>query len=102
MTVANEVTAQRMGRSFAESASREPAAKRLWVAPREGYVELWLLTEPTDADTERRLYGASMELYDRFPDAHFRIGVLNPSLSEGWDPMSEIPPDAEEIPLRPA
>lgn len=102
MAVTDRVTAQQMGRAFAEMAREEPAARRLWVSTNGCEVELWLLTEPTDADTERRLYAASKALYDHFPEAVFFVDVLNPAQSQGWDAVSAIPSGVEEIPLRPA
>ena len=83
-------------------ARRHPAARRLWAWAYRDYVELWLLTDPIDTDTELHLYGVSFELYDRYPKTDIRFHLLNPRYFEELDPDLVIPPGAEEIPLHPA
>ena len=62
MTVENLVTAQEIGRSFANAVRNDPVARRLWVLAGPDHVELWLLVEPNDMEIDRRLYGASRPL----------------------------------------
>lgn len=97
---AGPMMVQRLGRELARLVRREHDAKRLWVRPERDYVEFWILTAETDADTERRLYEACMALQRDHPDANLRFYVLNPALYARLDePGTIIPPDAEAIPL---
>lgn len=102
MAVADQVSPAKVGKTFAESVRAESAAKQLWVRSHRDYFELWLITEPVEADVERRLYAATLLLHDRFPEAYIRLHLLNPRYFEEFNPSDTIPPDAEEIPLRPA
>jgi hypothetical protein len=100
MAVANRATLAEIGKTYAEAVRAEPAAKQLWVDHHRDYFELWLVTEPIDADIEYRLYEAELVLHDRFPDAYIRFHVLNPRYFDPFDPADLIPASAEEIPLR--
>ena len=100
MAVHNPATEDAVARTFAEAVRAESAARRLWVLVSGSTVELWLLTEPTHADTERRLYGASRLLYEAFPDTDIRVRVVNPRLFDTPEPEQLIPPGADEVPLR--
>ena len=77
------------------------AVKRLWASANRDRIELSILTDPTDADTERRLYAAGLILHDRFPDAYFLIDVINPIYFISLDLQMLIPNGAQEIPVRP-
>ena len=93
--------ARATGRGYAAAVANEPAARRLWVGPHPDRLELWLLTEPTDGDTERRLYAALLPVYDAIPDAPLRLHVIDPEHDERVDLGGRIlPAGAEEIPLR--
>jgi hypothetical protein len=99
MALAYRATAHELGRRFAEAVGGEPAVRGLWVTSHRDYVELWLVTESTDADTERRLYGLVSRLYERSPDANVRLYVISPDMFQGQAIDSVIPRRAEEIPL---
>jgi hypothetical protein len=100
MAIANAMTAHEMGRSFVQMVRTEPAVRRLWLRRHRDTVELWLATQPTDAETERRLYASVASLHDRFPGANIRLHVLNPRFFHQHDLTELIPDGAEEIPLR--
>lgn len=102
MAIADPVTTQDTGRTFAQMVRDEQAALRLWARHHRDYLEFWLLTVPIDADTERRLYAAGVELRDRFPEVNIRVRILNPRFFEHDDLTELVPAGAEEIPLRPA
>ena len=102
MAVADRVSQAELGKTFAEAIREEPAAKQLWVRSHRDYFELWLLTEPIDSVTERRLYAAGLLLHDRFPQADVRLRILNPRLFADFEPSELIPEGAEGFPLRPA
>jgi hypothetical protein len=99
MAITPAVDARAMAEALAAVVASEPALEHLLVSTERDLIELWLLTAPTDADTERRLYGESIMLYDRFPDACFRVHVLNPAYFEDGDVSGIVPAGAEEIPL---
>jgi len=101
MAIQVQVTAREMGRALAEAVRDEPAVKRLWASANRDRIELSILTDPTDADTERRLYAAGLILHDRFPDAYFLIDVINPIYFISLDLQMLIPNGAQEIPVRP-
>ncbi len=92
------VTPLTIAESLADDVRAEPALKRFLVSTQPVLVELWLLTAPTDAETERRLYGLSLDLYDRFPDAYFRVHVINPGHIEDGDISGIVPAEARRSP----
>ncbi len=100
MAITPSVSAREMAESLAAVVRDEPALQHLLVSTERDRIELWLLTAETDAETELRVYGHSLMLYDRFPDADFRVHVLNPADFEDGDVRSIVPAGAEEIPLR--
>lgn len=102
MAITQNLSAYDVGRRLADEISQDPAARGLWARNVRDYVELWLLTEPIDADTERRLYSVAASLYDWFPGAYIRFSVVNPRL---FDEETElvgdvIPSKADSIWLR--
>jgi hypothetical protein len=101
MAVRATTAVHKLTRHFAAALKAEPAVRGLWVRPVRDYVEFWLLTEPIDADAERRLYAAGTDLYERFPDANVRVRILNPRLFEPGDLTTLIPSDAQPVPLQP-
>jgi hypothetical protein len=91
--------ARALGRELAGMVRQVHAARRLWMRAHPDEVEFWVLTEETDASTERRLYKVGAALQRRHPDIHVVYGVLNPRLYDRADPTETIPDSAEEIPL---
>jgi hypothetical protein len=102
MAVGNSVTPAQAGRAFAHLVRSEPEARRLWVRAARDYIELWLVTTPMRSDEAPALYEAGLALSDQFADADLRLHVINPSNYPNRDPATIIPPDAEEVPLRPS
>lgn len=109
MAVVDHVSAHEMVRGFAEAIKVEPAVRRLWawtepghIEPGRDYVELWLLTDPVDPETDRRLGEAAMLLHDRFPEAYIRMHTMTTEMLGGREPTGAIRQGAEEIPLRSA
>jgi hypothetical protein len=100
VAIVDEVSATEVGRAFAALLGEDPVARRLWVRPHHGFVELWLLIAPSDVDTARRLHGTIFHLFDRYLDRVPRLFVLDPIEYPGSDPAENVPPDATEIPLR--
>jgi hypothetical protein len=94
--------AHELGSAFASVLRHDAAATRLWVSTRRDIVQLWVLTEAVGAEAERRLYRLVDGLYERFPEARFRLHLLNPNTHEDLVPDDLIPLDAEEISLRAA
>ncbi len=100
MTIAHGLTLFEVGRTFAQAVRDEPAVKSLWASAHRDYFELWLVTAPVDADTERRLYGLIELLFEAFPDARIRLHVINREAFEDFELTSIVPRGAENIPLR--
>ncbi len=100
MAVADRAKLAEIGRTYAEAIRAEPAARQLWIDRHRDYFELWLVTDPIEADVEHRLYEAELVLHDRFPEAYIRFHVLNPRYFDPFEPADLISADAEEIPLR--
>ena len=99
MAIADLVTARELGRAYADAIRGEAAASRLWVSAHGDSVGLWLLTQPIDADAERRLYGATAMLHHRLLERYFRFHLLNPRMFEELVLEEEVPKEAEEVPL---
>ncbi len=100
MAVTDRATLAEIGQTYAAAVRDEPTAKQLWAGSHRDYFELWLVTDPIDADTERRFYKAELVLHDRYPEAYIRFHVLNPGHFDPFEPADLIPTYAEEIPLR--
>ena len=81
----------------------DPAVLRMWVSSHRGVASFWLLTQASVATAaERRLYGLSGALFDRFPEADFRLHVVNPRDYEPFELDIVLPTGAKEIALRAA
>lgn len=100
MAVKHSTSAQAIGRAFAKLLRGEASARRLAVRAVRDYVEVWLLTEPIDGETERRLYNAGGAIHDHFPEARIRFHVVNPRHYEDSGTLPPVPDEAEDIPLR--
>ena len=102
MAIADQATLADVAKTYADAIREEGSARQLWASSHSDYFELWLVTEPIDADVERQLYTAELILYERFPEASLSVHVLNPRYFGDSDPAEMIPRDAEEVQLRPA
>ena len=98
MAVAASDTRHEMERTLAEVAGREPVVSGLWVTADHEGLHFWLMTDPIDAETERRLYELADALDERFPDATFQLHVLNPRHYTG-SARDAVPAGAAEVPL---
>jgi hypothetical protein len=96
------VTPQKVGQQLARAVAHESAVRRIWATAHRDTIELWLLTDPVDADTERRLYAAGTRLYDVFPEGNIRLHIVNPRMFDPLDLDSVIPKGTEEIVVRSA
>jgi hypothetical protein len=101
MAIGHPPTAREVGRQFAERICGEAVAQALWVRSHRGYVELWLVTAPTDLDAVRGFHETGVALEEQFPELDLRLHVLNRGYYPHTDVAELIPPGAEEIPLRP-
>jgi hypothetical protein len=103
MAVVNQLTAEYVGRTFAEMVRGEQAVQRLWARHQHrDYFEFWLLTTPIEAETERRIYDAGGALRKQFSEANIRLRILNPRFFDQEDLSEQVPAGAEEIPLHQA
>ena len=102
MAIAYNIDYAAIGRRFAEVVRPLPSVSGLWVQQVHDYVELWLLTEPIDAQQELDLYAASAWLHQAYPDVNIQFHLVNPLMFEtGTAYVGDvIPRDAVEIPLR--
>jgi hypothetical protein len=102
MAISQHVTAQDVGHRFADEVRQEPVAQGVWTRAVRDYIELWFLTDPIDADTERRLYGVGASLHQWFPCAYINFYLVNPRLFDDDTELvgDVIPSQAELIWLR--
>jgi hypothetical protein len=101
MAVSRRPSTGEIGQHFAKRVRSEAVARRLWVRPQRGTVELWLVTAPADPETVHRLHKAGTALEEQYPEAALRLHVLNARNYPHVDPATLIPEGAEEVPLRP-
>jgi hypothetical protein len=97
---AQPVDGHELATALAEMIGHEPSVVRMWMSYHRGVASFWLLTTSTEASDERRLYGLSGDLFDRFPEAMFRLHLLNPRDYESFELELVLPQGAEEIALR--
>ena len=109
MAIVDHVATHEMVRTFAEAIKDEPSVRRFWawtepsyIEPGRDYVELWLLTDPIDPETDRRLGMAAMRLHERFPEDYIRMHTMTTEMLGGREPAGAIREGAVEIPLRSA
>ena len=88
--------------ALAEMVRNEHSVLRMWMSCHRGVASFWLLTTSLEARDERHLYGLSGDLFDRFPDAMFRLHLLNPRDYKSFELDLILPKGAEEIALRAA
>ncbi len=106
MAIQNMTVAQQMGRQLAELVKDEPTIKQLWalgekgrVYPERETVDLWIFLDSADDVTEDRIVAAATGLGSRFEEADTVVHVTNGELPAGFDPLTEVYPGAEQIPL---
>lgn len=99
MAISQQVTAHDVGSRFAEEVRHVPVVQGVWTRAVRDYIELWLLTEPIDAETERRLYALDGPLQRWFPDTYINFYLVNPRLfDEDTEIIGDvIPSQAEPI-----
>src|SRR5215216_428747 len=98
MAIATGITAQHVGRTFADIVRSARQVSELWVSMRRGGFQLWLIVEPITLKDERHLHELADVLYERFPEGDFELHVVNP-LRHTRDVHEALPPGAEKIAL---
>jgi hypothetical protein len=83
-----------MVHDVAELVRAEPAARSLYYRQTGAVLEFWLLTDPIEIETERRVRNIRRAIFEMFPDMLFEFQLINPRLSEDLDPQVLIPEDA--------
>jgi hypothetical protein len=96
MAIANSTRAG-MVRQLAELVRNEPAVRSHYYLQIGDVDEFWLLTEPMDIETERRVRRIRRTIFDSFPDTLFEFHLINPRLSKDLDPSLRIPEDAAVV-----
>lgn len=91
MTVASQTSAYELAPRFAEFVRDEPSARVLYFRQWGLVSEFWLVTDPIDNATARRLRHASRLLRHAFPEALIDFRLLNPRKLGDTDPVSLIP-----------
>lgn len=99
MAISQQATAQDVGRRFAEEVRQDPAVQGVWARAVRDYIELWVLTDPIDAETERRLYALDAPLQRWFPTTYIYFYLVNPRLFDENTKLigDVIPSQAEPI-----
>jgi hypothetical protein len=101
MVTHHTVDATRVAQQYADAITAEAGVRELWGRRCGDVVELWLLVDPIDEDSELRLYGATAQLYEDFPDLNLRFHLLNPAnFLDGTDLNDLVAADAVQVPLR--
>ncbi len=98
MAVAMSGTDHEMERTLAEVVGREALVLSLWASRDGDGLHFWLVTQPIEAEVERRLYELADALDERFPDVDFQIHVLN-QRHYVRDARDSVPAGAAEIRL---
>jgi hypothetical protein len=96
MTVLDQANAAGMAETFAEAVRGEPAARTLYFRQWGLVSEFWLVTDPIDLETERRLRQVSNLLYQKFQDALIDFQILNPEILGATEPEAFIPTGASQ------
>lgn len=97
MAIDHSIDTDVMARRFVEAVRGMPAARELRFRVWRGVAEFWLITEPTDFDTETSFYALSQLLYDRFPGTPINFEVINPAVFAPFDLVTIVPDDAARI-----
>jgi hypothetical protein len=95
MVVSNVSNAADMARWLSHQVKEEPSVRELWFRQFGTISELWLVTVPTDLQTEQRLRRAGRLLHGKFPGALIDYQVLNRDLVSEAGLETLIPKDAE-------
>lgn len=99
MTTTHQATAIAIGRYYATLVRKIPSARQLWVRENHCEVELWLLIDPTDRETELAFYALSGKLYNRFSTDEIMLYVVDPRNYQPFDIDNIIPAGAMPIAL---
>lgn len=93
MAISQEITAHDVGRRLADEVRQDPAAQGVWTRAVRDYIELWLLTDPIDAETERRFYALDAPLQRFFPNTYINFHLVNPRLfDENMELVGDVIP----------
>lgn len=95
MVITRVATVEEIAQYFMEIAKSDPAIRQLWTRQAGPVVELWILTEPIDAETEKRLRGVRQFIHEKFPATLFDLRLLNARLSDNPDLSFLVPDDAK-------
>lgn len=97
MAISHPVNAHDVGRRFADEVRQDPVAQGVWTRAVRDYIEVWLLTDPIDADTERRLYALDGPLQRWFPNTFINFHLVNPRLfDENTEILGDVIPSTAE------
>lgn len=88
-------TAEEIARYLLEIVEDRSVIRRLWTRHVDGVAEVWIMTDPIDVETEKRIHGLDHELYRKFPNTLFEVRLLNLRLSESPDISYLVPRDAK-------
>lgn len=93
MTISQQVNAHDVGSRFAEEVRQDPRAQGVWTRAVRDYIEVWLLTEPIDAETERHFYALGASLDRWFMETYIQFYLVNPRLfSEETELVGDVIP----------
>jgi hypothetical protein len=108
MAIQDLAVAQRVGQRLAETLRDEPTVKQLWawgalghVEPGRESVDLWVFLDSADDETEKRIVASVSPLQEQFPDVYLFLHLTNGQMPHDFDPLAEIYPGAEQIPVKP-
>jgi|ThiBio_1000_plan_1041568.scaffolds.fasta_scaffold46824_1 hypothetical protein len=88
-------TVEEIARYLLEIAEDKSVFRRMWTHQTGEVAEIWIMTEPIDVETEKRIHGLGRELYKKFPNTLFDVRLLNLRLSDSPDLSFLVPRNAK-------
>ncbi len=95
MAIDQTIDTKLMAQRYADAVRKMPDAREIYFRLHGGVAEFWLITAPTDVDTQMDFYGASQLLYDQFPGTPIDFHVINPAHYIRFDLSMILPPGVE-------
>ena len=106
MALIQPAVAQAVAHDLAAKLRTESSVRRIWVWSQHGvvepdrdYVELWLLIDTDDEQTNDRISVAAASLHELYPEINIAVYRLTPAVLEGHAPEEAMRTDADEIVL---
>ncbi len=97
MAIDQSIGTKLMAQRYSDAVREMPTACDLYYRQCRGVAEFWLVTSPTDVQTQMELYGASQMLYNQFPEVPADFHVINPAHYAPFNLKMILPAEVERI-----